>query len=97
MIYQDTTIDVEPVQAWPRQGLAGLKNLVHRFNHNALAMVIEPVVITKEDCHIDSHVVMGGKTPIPWAIFLTPLLKDDGFATADEACRHSTNFRNKGE
>ena len=97
MIHQDTTIDVEPVQTWPRQRLVGLGNLVHRLSHNALALVIDPMVITKEGCHVGSHVVMGGKTPRPWTIFLTPLLKDGGFAIADEACRHSTNFRNKGE
>lgn len=39
---------------------------IHRsvhFSHNALAVVLNPMVVIEEGCQIGSHVVMGGKSP----------------------------------
>lgn len=40
---------------------------VHRtvhFGHNALAVVLNPMVVIEENCYIGAHVVMGGKAPL---------------------------------
>lgn len=40
---------------------------VHRsvyFAHNAMAVVLNPLTVIEENCHVGSHVVMGGKYPI---------------------------------
>lgn len=40
---------------------------IHRsvhFAHNAMAVVLNPLVVIEENCHVGSHVVMGGKYPV---------------------------------
>lgn len=40
---------------------------IHRsvhFAHNAMAVVLNSLVVIEENCHVGSHVVMGGKFPV---------------------------------
>lgn len=46
---------------------------IHRsvhFSHNAMAVVLNPLVVIKENCHVGSHVVMGGKYPVQGAPYI---------------------------